>query len=279
MRYLIAVALLVCTSCRDVSPVPPTPPPTPSPPAPLLMMEVSGEVVDTAHRDLSGARVEVIAGSSAGSAITTNEFGRFLMPEKIAAPFTLRVTKEGFVPATRVFPDSPRPITGNWVDFWIEMTVDGPVVKMTGTYTLTLSADSACTSLPVEARVRTYTATILSQPKPTEFRVALGGARFVAPFDGFGLQTAGDFVRFYVYRYFDEVEPGIVEQLQNDTFLAITGVAATTAEPSGIANSTTAFEGVFEYCAGQPGGHAYRCASDARLTCTSANHRFTLVKG
>jgi hypothetical protein len=120
--------------------------------------------------------------------------------------------------------------------------------------------------------------TILSLTKPTDFRVVLSDARFFAHFTEFGLQTAGDFVRFDVYRWIDEIEPAIVEQLEDQKYLAIMGVAATTAAPSGIMNATTAFDGLFEYCPEQPGSSPYRCVSAARLTCASANHRFSLIR-
>jgi hypothetical protein len=239
------------------------------------MVDVTGAVVDTAHREVRGAIVEVTAGSSAGITTTTNERGRFSLPEKIAVPFTLRITGDGFLPATKVL---DREVRGTGVDFWIELTANGPMVNMTGTYTVTLTAADACTNLPFQARARTYTMTIQSLPKPTDFRVALSDARFFAYFAEFGLQTAGNFVRFDVYRWIDEIEPAIVEQLQDDAFLAFNGIASMTAEPSGITNTSTAFEGVFEYCPERPSSSPYRCASAARVTCTSANHRFTLVR-
>jgi Carboxypeptidase regulatory-like domain len=253
MRVAGALAVVLCSGCGEREPLL-QPTTITMPPGPLPRpISVSGTVVDTAHRNLSGARVEVMGGSRAGTVVTTGDNGRFLLPEKLEPPFTFAVTKDGYMSTTRSYSPSFRPpFEAEGVDFWIELSSLGPVVNLSGTYTLTLTADDrACRALPAEARTRTYAATILSTPKPTDFRVTLSGGQFFSRYDSFGGQTAGDFVRFDVYRYIDEPEPAIVEQVQDGAYLAILGAAPTSAEPSGIVAITVPFDGSFDYCPGQ----------------------------
>jgi hypothetical protein len=194
--------------------------------------------------------------------VLTGDTGNFRVPEKLASPFTIRISKDGYVSTTRNWLPAgrpPPPVEADGIDFWIELSRPGPVVSLTGTYTLTLTADDrACAALPAEARTRTYTATVLTTPKPTDFGVVLSGSELVSPDDSFGAQTAGEFVRFDVYRYFDEPEPAIVEQLQGGGYLAILGSAPASAEPSGIVNITVPFDASFEYCPGQMTSNPYR---------------------
>jgi hypothetical protein len=163
------------------------------------------------------------------------------------------------------------------VDLWVELTSVGPVLILTGTYTLTLAADPACGNLPAAARIRTYTATVTPLAKPTDFMVTLSDAPFFAFYRTFGIQTAGEFVRLDVYRWIDEVEPAIVEEVE-DAHLAILGTAPMSVGASGIATITVPFDGSLEYCPGQPTSNPYLCPSDARVTCNSERHTLTLTR-
>ena len=272
----LGVAVLTLTlGCGDSQP-----PAAPTPPPPEVL-NVTGTVVDTAHRGLSGARVDVLDGSRAGTSTLTDDRGRFLMPGKLPMSFSLRFSKDGYVPQTRSYARPPRPpfeATGR--DVWIELASVIPPINLLGTYTLTVTADSACASLPDEARSRTYTATMRTLPKPTEFAVALSDARFFSFYYEFGIQTAGDFVRFDIYRWIDEPEPAIVEIVRDTTYLALFGTAEMSAGSSGIASTTVPFEGTIEYCSRQTPltGSSYRCDSTERAVCDSRRHTLTVVR-
>jgi hypothetical protein len=254
--------------------------PTPSPPPEVLT--VTGTVVDTAHRGLSGVRVEVLDGSRAGTFTLTGDNGRFLMPGKLPMAFSLKFSRDGYVPQTRSYAAPPRGLprepTG-W-DVWIELASVIPPVNLLGTYTLTLTADSRCANLPDEARSRIYTATMRALPKPTESAVTLSEARFFSYYYEFGIQTAGDFVRFDIFRWVDDPEPAIVEILGDTTYLALFGTAEMSAGPSGISNTTVPFEGTIEYCSRQTPltGSSYRCESTERAGCDSRHHTLTVVR-
>jgi hypothetical protein len=146
-------------------------------------------------------------------------------------------------------------------------------------YTLTLTADSACTNLPDEARTRTYTATIVPGYRSTAFLGRLSDARFFSIFNGirivfnaFEIGIAGDFAQISVL--YGGV--GIVEQLRETTYLAVGGGAEGSFGPSGI---TAPFDGGFQYCPSEPAltsGEYLECQGSVQ--CDSHNHQLTLVR-
>jgi hypothetical protein len=83
MRHLGALVLLLSLACGDGrSPVQPTP--APIAPTPQVF-SLSGSVADTASRPLGGSRGEVIDGQRTSVVTTTDETGRFSMPEPLRA--------------------------------------------------------------------------------------------------------------------------------------------------------------------------------------------------
>jgi hypothetical protein len=277
---LAVVALL--PGCGDArSPVHPTAPPVM--PA-LEEFRLTGGVTDTAYRPLSGARVEVINGLRAGTVATTDEAGRFSMTGTFTGTTTVIASKDGYLRDSRTVPlgVSPLPLPGggNW-DLAFHLEPLGPSPNIAGVYTLTMTADSACTSLPNEARMRTYTATIVPIPgSRTSFRATLSDARFFSTYNRALIATAGDFAQFSLcisdpsqsYCF-----PGIVEQLRETTYVAIEGGAEGLFDAAGI---TARFAGSFQYCPSETGltENQYECLASARVQCESHNHQLTLFR-
>lgn len=290
MRHLGAVVLLFSLGCGDtqlpVQPTPSLPAPTPQ------VFSLSGSVRDTARRPLGGSRVEVIDGQRASMVTTTDETGRFSMPGPFTGTVTVTASKDGYVPATTTVPTNPppnRPLPPGEVrrwDFNFSLQPHGPSANIAGVYTLTLTADSACTNLPDEARTRTYTATIVpTSGSTTSFLARLSDARFFSSYSTFGIQTAGDFARFGVWGTpfdvdvgYDDPGPGIVEQVRETTYLAIGGSTGASFGPSGI---TAPFDGYFEYCPSETaltGGQWCLASARVQYHCDSHNHQLTLVR-
>jgi hypothetical protein len=148
----------------------------------------------------------------------------------------------------------------------------GPSPNIAGVYTLTLTADSACTNLPDEARTRTYTATIVPGYRSTTFVGRLSDARIVSSLFSpyFEIGIAGDFANMSV---------GIVEQLGETTYLAIEGGVAASVGPSGI---TAPFNAYFLHCPSEPAwsaGEYWWCGADVQGDeCASSNNQLTLVR-
>jgi Carboxypeptidase regulatory-like domain len=275
MRQSAAVVLLFSLGCGDgKSPVQSTPPlPAPTP----QVFSLSGSVRDTASRPLGGSRVEVIDGQGAAVGTTTDGAGRFRLPGTFTGMVTVTASKDGYIPETATVPrNHPLPPLppGDVGRFDISLSLEprGPSANIAGVYTLTLTADSACTNLPDEARTRTYTATIVPGYRSTTFLGRLSDARIVSlPFSPyFEIGIAGDFANASVR---------IVEQLGETTYLAIEGGAAVSVGPSGF---TALFSSYFLHCPNEPAwssGEYWWCGAGVQgVECNSPRNQLTLVR-
>ena len=142
---IVPLLALACASCGSGNPI--TGPSAPLPPQRI----VSGSVQDATFRPIAGAQV-VIVGTTLSTVTSAN--GSYELMGGIASPVTVRVAKEGYMAQTRTF---------NWPTVCVDgpcvrtaatfvLAVVGQSVEISGDYTMTLSADSACTDLPSEAR-------------------------------------------------------------------------------------------------------------------------------
>jgi hypothetical protein len=286
MRHLASVVLLCSLGCGDAKPpVQPTLPPVM--PAPEEF-SLSGSVSDTASRPLGGSRVEVIGGPRAGTAVTTDEVGRFSMPGTFTGTIRVTASKDGYASKTNTVslaglplpPPQPGEVRNWGTGFALEPL--GPSLNIAGLYTLTLTADGACTDLPTEVRARTYTATVVTTAS-SHFVASLSDARFLSPtpwcnarppwltcsYNTIGIGIAGDFAHVGV---------GIVEQLGEEGYVAITAGAEGSFGATGI---TTPLSGSFLYCPSEPfliDQGTWACRANDGVQCDSENHQLTLVR-
>jgi hypothetical protein len=261
-----AVVLLFSLGCGDgQAPVQPTPSVLSA--TTLAEFSLSGDVYDTAARPLGGARVEITSGPSAGTVTTTDETGRFSMSGTFTGAIAVTVSKNGYVPATRTF--------SQHVGHVFSLEPIGPSVNLAGVYTLTLTADSACTRLPDAARTRTYTATIVPGPRSTSFLVRLSDARFFSTHN-VAMGVAGDFANFATWASVNG-GPGIVEHVGETTYVAIEGGGRGLFGASGM---TAPFEGYFLYCPSEPALtlDGALCSVSSAVQCDSDHHQLTLVR-
>ena len=154
-----------------------------------------------------------------------------------------------------------------------------------GDYTLTFTADGACTTLPENLRSRTYEVTIAPSPfmfgstpeVTTSFQVAPRGGAFSGRIRFFWVNVAGDFVAL---RFGDAFDPAVIEAVAPDGHVAFSGRA----EVSGVDSLTsvvTPFTGAIEYCVNpEISEDGYRCTSppSRRARCDSDNHRLAFVR-
>jgi len=281
VRKLRAIVLLAAigSGCGDSRNN--TPPLSPSPPAPVVSQQsLSGYVADTAFRAVAGARVDVLDGPQAGLSMLSDDAGQFTYTGTFTSSVTLRVSKDGYVSATgtsRISAPGGRP----WAYLRLE-PVAAPA-NIAGDYTVTFTADASCTSLPAEARSRTFAATIAATPDPavpagTLFRLVISGVPLVPGNDGFPIGVAGSFVNLQVW---NGEGPGVVERLAPRTYVGLFGSAGTTVGASGAPISAS-FDGTIEYCVATfDGDPSYGCTSvqtDRREQCASKNHSVTLTR-
>jgi hypothetical protein len=278
---LVAGALLFLGCGDGKSPVQPTPPVAPE----LSTFSLSGYVVDTAYRPLGGSNVQVVAGPRAGMATTTDEAGRFSMPGTFTGTVTVTASRDGYLPETRAIPPPNVPLPplsegGRWeAQFYLAPI--GPSADIAGVYTLTFTADSACTNLPAVARTRSYTATIVPDSR-SHFHARLSDARFFSTspcppgrppetctYNQFGIGIAGDYAGIGI---------GIVEQLGEAGYLVFEAGAEGSFGAIGI---TAPLNGSVEYCPGEPyliDQGDWACPGSAGVQCDSRNHQFALVR-
>jgi hypothetical protein len=273
MRLIAASIIMTCLGCGDskspvqATPVLPAPAPAPGP------VSVVGQVNDTALRPLADVRVEVVDGPSAGVFATTDTAGHYELPG-VSQPFTVRATKDGYAPFTTTRSKEYGPLY-----LWIVLALSTPSVNLAGDYTLTLTADTACSGLPDVARSRTYTVSMTSMPNtPENYRAVLGGATFFSSEAGqFLVDVAGTYAHFRIGDYYEDGTI-IIEEVAPSTYLGITGSAGLTV--NGGTTISGSFSGNMDYCV-NPNPAAivnYQCPVGQHVLCHSTNQRMLLVR-
>ena len=182
--------------------------------------------------------------------------------------------------------DSPQTLTAPSAVVPRLMPVPTPVGRLSGEFTLTLTPDAACDSLPNELRTRTYTATLTVNPYwhavETYYDILISVPTFLEGFDSSE--------RFYVAETDDDAsfrlgslagQPAFVERLSATEYFAIGG-SAEASLPASAASFDASMDGYVEYCLMKASADApvhgtlYDCASDrvlTRIRCESTKHR------
>jgi hypothetical protein len=245
----------------------------PTPPTPAAVeYTLFGFVQDTAFRPLGDVRIEVVDGGRAGVAATTDSLGRYELPGVFTGSVTIKAAKTAYIPASKTYKTE---YAGRQsLAFTLEL--DGPSANVTGDYTLTLTADAACTGLSSVARTRTYAAAIAPQPlaiSPNAFQVTLSGASFLPSIfgDRMVMGVAGNVARFDTD--FDGI--GLAEELPDATYLAFAGQANLVIEGTHISGP---FDGVLEYCPSLASDRRFYSCQVQTVSCRSSNHRVLLVR-
>ena len=163
MKRLVAVVTIavVSAACDGSSPSAPSPiggpqPPNAQPPAVIALRPLFGYVSDTAFRVVADVRLEVSSGPQTGLVALSDARGQFTFDQPVSSPSTVRAVKDGYEIATRtsVLTSDGRAYVG------FSLASLSPPAAVAGSYTLTITADSGCASLPDEVRSRTYAAIV-----------------------------------------------------------------------------------------------------------------------
>jgi hypothetical protein len=267
---VLAVGVVGCgnDSGRGFTPLSPTNVSQPSQqPTPVANVPlVSGIVTDTAYRPLAGATVSVVEGPGAGALAVTDGDGRYSLAGAFAMTNRFQGSKEGHQSVTGPLSS----LRSAQLSFSLPQLQ--PPVSFAGAYSLTVTADSACTALPSALRTRTYQTTVRRvEPAPsvsTYFEVSIAGPTFLTGFttaERFVGAIAGNDVRFWVGS--DDGQPAFVEQLSETEYFAIGGASLVAVD------SATSFaallEGYVEYCT--VNAPAVVPVSGTRYACGGAN--------
>ena len=149
LAVLVTVAAGFVASCESSAP---TAPATTGAGAPTFSL--SGRVVDNASVPIPGALVAIVGDGGAESSTLTDGGGRYELRGLPGGAVTMRASKEAYVASTT---NIQLPRTSP-LDFILDFT--GPSFDLAGTYTVTFTADAACTQLPEGTRTRTYSASV-----------------------------------------------------------------------------------------------------------------------
>ena len=208
---------------------------------------VAGSVQDASFRPIAGAQVAIVG---TGLSTVTGADGSFELTGGISSPLTVRVAKEGYVPETRAAdwptctppPGSslPCPLTRIGMLFSLESL--GQAVDISGDYTMTLAADSACQDLPGEARSSTFTASIVPFGATRTRYVVTVQAPSLRESAAFEAGVTGDFLAL---RF--NLDPGLIDQIAPNTYVLVGGSASATVLPGASLIAAT-FDGLLEYC-------------------------------
>ena len=160
------------------------------------------------------------------------------------------------------------------------------VGRFSGEFTLTLTADAACDSLPIELRTRRYGTMWTVNPywhaPETYYDIEVSGPTFLDGFDSaerFYVGVSNDAASFGVGSL--QGQPAFVERLSATAYFAIGGSAAGPLSSSG-SSIAAAMDGYVEYCVMKSPADApvegilYACAPDraqTRVRCESNRHR------
>jgi Carboxypeptidase regulatory-like domain len=289
VRASTALSILFTLGCGGPSTPTVAPTPTPSPSPTPGVVRIVGSVQDTAFRPLADVNVEMTDGPQAGASTTTNSSGQFAFSGTFApGTITFRISKAGYADVMQTLKvPSTGPNAG--VPFTILQSL-APPVNIAGDYTLTFVADSMCTQIPEELRIRTYEALITavvsnpSIPPNTFFTAKVSGDFLIDPFNQsptspvFSIGVAGHDLGFNV----DFDGPLLVEQLDSKTFLSIDGIAYAAVDTSAPSAITAPLDGYFDYCVLKSEGTYRSCSITSQTVthsgCASRNHRLILTR-
>jgi Carboxypeptidase regulatory-like domain len=285
---LLAAGVAACDSSPEPrgplvgpSPVPEPPAPQPSPNPPPAGISIAGNVTDAAWRPLSGARVEVVNGPDAGRSALTDGNGDYRLSGKFDETTQFRASKDGHADATVPLPAACARCNPNW---WIFFALESRAAHadLSGRYELTFTAADSCAGLPEELRRRTYDATLTPYEDPhgpgSRYTVAVS-APAIDRFNTFLIGVAGDYLSFWLGDLHGS--PGIAEQLGENTFMGIGGMAQASIGTSNVSHISATFDGVIDACELGTPSERLSCQFEATLMkgrCEAHLHRITLTR-
>ena len=233
---------------------------------------VQGSVVDSGF-PLPGARVEVLSGTGAGKATTTDANGNYKL-WGVSGSIQMRASLDGYVSQT-VGVAVSLSMFGTTQGFTLMSTATP--VDVAGNWDLTLDASPSCTTLPDVARRRTYTAAVAQTG--SGLTVTLSGAQFAkdtgyyAPPGTLENQFRAHLVGNAVALTIDKNNEFYGTHYDLEEIISATSQLQIVAKGTGTATSSTMSGTLDGFFAVAPTG-----STGSVSTCTAADHRFTFVR-
>ena len=262
VAFGIAVSLAtIVGACDDGNPTPDI-----VRPSGLPVHSLTGFVTEPVAVAVEGAAVTVLDGPYQGKTTITDRSGGYALIG-LEGGFTVQVTKDGYTAEARGVTVPPT----STLDLEIKPLVIGGNIG--GNWTVTFEPHSSCQS-PLRGNARTYRAFIAQ--KGAELNIALSGATFTTPPQLTGtihdlsvsIGLPGSCDHYYCY-YYGPSLPAVIENLNGNQFLAISGQIEATAGRSSI---TGTLSGDFVLTRGAT------LPFDVVASCTSPQHRVTFTR-
>lgn len=258
---LLAVGVMIVSACGGNNVTSPTLPPG----AAADAWAGRGTVHDAIGRAIAGARVTVLDGPQRGVTVFTDGQGSFQFEPVFRSGFNVRASKAGYRDHAIWIPGPETPAR-------FRLDSINAALNISGNYTLTFTADTACTSIPGYARRRSYEAAV-SYTGGT-ILVSLGGG-------GYGGAAGGGYFNNVLYaRVFEDTlqlyltDPPVLEHFQQGSYLMISGQADGSV---GDLPTTIPVRASFVYCAESASTAEPRCAVTP-VRCESSNHRLSIAR-
>ena len=260
---LLVVVLAIGSACNSDSVTAPTSPAAMVAPQTFA---ARGGVYDTLGRPLAQARVEVQNGPQRGLTVSTDEQGRFTFEPVFTASFGARASKAGYRnQSVSIGASNPG---------WFHLDSVNGSVDVSGNYTFTFTADSACTSIPGYARRRSYGVTN-SLTGPSSYLVSVAGGQYGATASGGGyfnnVLYAGVFEDVFALYLSD---PPLWERFPQGSYLMVSGQADGSI---GELPARLTLNGWFTYCPESVNGAEPKCAV-SEVVCRSSNHQLSVAR-
>jgi hypothetical protein len=260
---LLVIGVAIASGCSDGSGGSMTAP-TPAAVSTEPLFAARGGVYDTIGRPLAHARVEVTNGPQRGISVLTDDQGTFTFEQVFQSGFTARASKAGYRDEfAEIRPRSP-----GWFHLWSV----NPTVSFSGGYTISFTADSACTSIPGYARRRSFDAS--STGGGATILVSLGGGSYGGP------GAAGYFNNVLYAGVFENTlrlylsDPPLFERFPQGSYLVVSGEAEGSI---GELPATLPLSGHFVYCLDGASVDEPKCAV-TEVSCQSSKHQLTIAR-
>jgi hypothetical protein len=149
-------------------------------------------VFDTAYLAVSGVRIDVLDGPTAGASATSSADGRFTVSVPLDREFTIRAKKEGYLDAIQTV----KTYLTSYGTFFLGgnfslVSTNVPLGFEPGAYTVTL--ELPCPEIPADLRTQTFQATVTARPNTppgTAFIISIDDERFTLKRLEFGVSPS-----------------------------------------------------------------------------------------
>ena len=251
----------------------------------VTVTQIRAFIVDTGMRALGGVRVEILDGTAAGQAAMTDNNGVAVLNGPVTRDTRFQASKSGYETLTSRLQCSVASCPSNgtpYVLFYLRPLA--PPLDLDSSYTMTITTDAACSSLPQSARARSYQVALTKRFREGTadllgYDGTINADDVLSPVRRFSMNVAGNYLSIFFRRGEGEIA-GLIEQVGDNTYVVMT--ASATGSVSQGTTLALVLSGTIEYVTTRTpltGAVSEPIAAVSRETCESGEgHRLVLVR-